>query len=58
MTRIQKSARIAWASLLACALAVLVFGWQPIGPRSACYAFQFLAISATVRLFHYINSKP
>jgi hypothetical protein len=58
MTRIQTIAWIVWASLLACALAVLFVGWQPIGPRSAHYAFQFLAISAAVRLFHYMNSKP
>lgn len=58
MTGIQKIMRIAWGSLLACALAVLVFDWHPVGPQSAFYAFQTLFLSAGLSLFHYMNSKP
>ncbi len=58
MTRIQKITRSAWVSLLACALAVLVFGWHPIGPQSAFYAVQTLFLSAALSLFHCMNSKP
>lgn len=54
----QVIAKVVAAILICPCIAVLFFGWQPMGPRSLLYASLCLASFAISVLVSHVNSKP